>query len=953
LYPPLPVGLEIEYLPLMKTKFFALAIILVLIAATAWTVGEYEETALPLDPNVTIRKLDNGLTYYIRENSEPENRVFLRLVVNAGSILEVYDQLGLAHMAEHMAFNGTAKYEKSEIIDYLESIGMRFGPEINAYTSFDETVYMLQVPTDDPEKLDKGFDILSQWAFSISFENEEIDKERGVIVEEWRTGLGAQDRLREQQFPILFQNSRYANRLPIGDMDVIQSFEYDAIRRFYRDWYRPEHMAVIAAGDFDTDEIAGLIDTYFGEETGVSAGPIRARYAVPDHSDTLFALASDPELAYTQISVYNKADISALVSEEDYRDMLVHRLYGRMINARFSESSRSADPPFLAAGSGRSNLVRPKGINYLSAVVEGNNVTLALQSLLYEARRVKQFGFTQGELDRAVSETLTGIERAYTERDNAESESYMQEYTRHFLEGEAAPGIEAEFELYNRLVPEIGLEDINAIADGYLSESNRVILVSAVEKDNLEPVNQDEIAATLREVEAGAVTAYVDETSEEPLLKVAPEPGAVSSRVYHDEVDITEWRLSNGVIVYLKPTAFKNDEVRFTAFSPGGTSLYDQSDYLSARYASSLIEESGIGSFSATALEKKLAGLTVSVTPYIGTIEEGLRGMSSVRDTETLFKLIYTYFMPPREDSEAYGNLIRALETIAQNRESQPGRLFSERIQEILSGGHYTTEPLTAERVKNIGQLRAQEIFTERFSDAGDFTFVFVGNISPPDLETYLVEYIAALPAGDRMESWRDLGIERPAGLVTDTVVAGLEPKSQVITIFHGDYEWGRVNNHMLLSLADALRIRLREVLREDESGTYGVGVRAGFERFPKQRYTMQIYFGTSPDRAEELANLAMDTIFDFVATSPADLYLTKVKTTQREQFTLDIKENSYWVSGIKNAALHGRELSSILDYPELIDALDAQDIATAAKRYLDRGRYVRVILFPAAADDE
>lgn len=623
-----------------------------------------------------------------------------------------------------------------------------------------------------------------------------------------------------------------------------------------------------------------------------------------------------------------------------------------MINSRFSETARESNPPFLAAGSGRSNLVRTKGISYLSAAVEGNNVAPALRELIKAARRIQEFGFTKGELDRAQLESLRRIKRAYTERDNAESDSFMREYTRHFLTGEAAPGIEYEYELYGRFLQAITLAEIKAVADSYLADSNRIIVVSAVEKAGLAPVSEEAVAIALERTEKEIVTAYVDEVSDLPLLADMPTPGSILSRAHHEEVDVTEWRLSNGAGVFLKPTDFKNDELRFSVFSPGGTSLYDETQYLSASYAASVVRGSGIGDFSATALQKKLAGQTVSVSPYIGSIEEGLRGMSSIGDVETLFQLVYGYFSSPREDSDAYANLIRSLATVAQNRDSQPGRIFSERIQELLTGGHYTAEPLTVERIAEIDLSSSMEIYSERFENAGDFTFIFVGNITPEALEPFLENYIAALPSTGRTETWRDLGIERPLGVVEDVVPAGIEPQSQVAIIYHGEYQWSRSNNHMLLSLADALRIRLREVLREDESGTYGVGVRASYSRYPRERYVIRINFGTSPERAEDLADLAMSTIAEFRDRPPEDIYLTKVKETQRESFELDIKENAYWLRGIKNALVHGRELSSILSYPELIDGLDAGDLTDTAKGYLDEGRYIRVILYPETPEE-
>ena len=926
-------------------------ILLSLAALPLLSEGQWEENILPMDPNAAVGTLENGVTYYIRENGDPANRAYLRLVVNAGSILEDDDQLGLAHLVEHMAFNGTEKYAESEIVDYLESIGMRFGPEINAYTSFDETVYMLQVPSDEPEKLERGFDILSQWAFHVSFDAEEVDKERGVIVEEWRTGLGAQDRLRQQQFPVLFKGSRYANRLPIGDMEIIRSFPHEVIKRYYEDWYRPELMAVVAVGDFEAENIYKLIEQFFGNEPATQNGRIRETYQVPDHQDTLFAIGSDPELGYTQVSIYNKAEVSTLSTEEDYRGMLVHRLYSRMINSRFSERAQGADPPFLAAGSGRQSLVRTKGINYLSAVVTGNDVKRGLESLIKEAKGVNQHGFTKSEFERARKEVMRGIEQAYTERENAKSNAFMEEYTRHFLNGEAAPGIEYEFALYSRLLPTITLTEVNAISGDYLKSANRAILVSTVAKEGFEPVEEDDLAAALNDAENAAVSAYIDEDSDTPLLPTRPVPGEIVSREYYEEVDITGWTLSNGATVYLKSTDFMSDQLLFSAFSPGGTSLYDESDYPSALYAASLVRDSGFGGHSAVALEKKLAGKRVTVIPYIDPIEEGLRGRSSLDDVETLFQLIYGYFSFPRTDDQAFANLIRGLKTSVQNRDSQPRRRFTERINELLNSNHYTASPLTVERIDTIDPGRAAEIYAERFLDADDFAFVFAGSIAPDDLEPFLTNYIAALPSSERDETWRDLGVERPFGIVDDSIRAGIEPQSQVAIIFHSDYEWSKANNHRLLSLAESLRIRLREVLREDESGTYGVSVRARFERYPRERYSIQIYFGTSPERAEELSDLAIKVVREHRENPPDTEYITKVKATQQEKYELDIRENSYWVANMKNAILHGRAFSSILSTPEYIAGLDAEDLLSAAGRYLDENRYIRVILYPDSGD--
>lgn len=920
-----------------------------LIVTIFWCLAPIFLTAevLPVDPQVTVGTLENGLTYYIRENSEPKNRAVLRLVVDAGSMQESDEQLGLAHFTEHMAFNGTNKYAEDEIIEYMESIGMEFGPDVNASTSFDRTIYKLQVPTDTPDALEKAIEILEQWAFEMTLEDEEIDKERDVIVEEWRYRRGPSARLREQQYPVIFKDSRYAERIPIGEMDVIRTFPYETLRSFYRDWYRPDLMAVIAVGDFDDDRVESLIRDYFGSAENPRSAPERIYYEVPDHGSTLYAVASDPELQITSVSVYNKAPIGPLNTREDYREGLVHGLYAEMMNNRFKEIARGTDAPFLAGYAGSGRFVRTKDVYYLSGYVQGNDVAPAMEALVTEARRVKTFGFTEGEFQRAKLTLLERIDRALAEKDTSESEDYVAEYTRAFLEGEGIPGIEYEHRLYHTFIPEITLSEVNRVASNYLADENRVIAVSSIQRDDLPTVSEAQVREAVMTALVKEIEPYEDTLTDIPLLAQKPVPGRIVSSQYFREVDVTEWTLSNGVTVYHKQTDFKNDELMFSAYSLGGTSMVPDSEYFSAKYASAVIGESGLAVFSKTELEKKLAGKTVSVSSYVNELEEGLRGSSSAKDAETLFTLIRLYFTSPRHDPVGVEHLRRQLEAQVQNRDAQPDQIFFDRYNQILSSDHFRSTPLTEDTLQRVDFRKSFEVYRERFADPGDFTFFFVGSMSVDELKPLIETYIAGLPSRGDPEHWIDRGVEEPTGVIRETIEIGLEPISKIMLTFHGPYEWNRENNHRVLSLCDTLNIRLREVIREEEGGTYGIGAYPSYTRYPHPHYLVQIYFATDPARTDELIGKVLEVTRSMQREELDASYVTRIQETQRQEFEQNLRQNGYWLSVLKHAVFHGRELKSILALPEYIDELSTGELRDAARRYLDEETMVQLILLP------
>lgn len=902
---------------------------------------------IPLSSEIISGKLDNGLTYYIRRNARPENRVELRLAVNAGSILERDDQKGVAHFNEHMAFNGTKNFAEHELVNFLESIGMRFGPDLNAYTSFDETVYMLQVPADSAKVLETAFQILEDWAHLVSYDTEEIEKERGVVIEEWRLGRGAEMRMLDEQLPVILQGSRYAERLPIGDVEVLRKASPDVFRDFYRTWYRPELMAVVAVGDIDPKNIEGLIRKHFSRIEGKKDAPERTLYPVPDHRETLYAIATDPEATRTSVDIYYKRDTEPMDTVRDYRRSMVEGLYNAMFNQRLDELARQADPPFLGAYSALDDLVRTKEVYVLGAGVRETGIERGLETILTEAARVERFGFTQTELDRQKEETLRNVERLYTERDKQESGNLAAELVEHFLTGEPAPGIEYEYALYKKFLPDIELAEVNRLAGELITDRNRVVTVDAPEKPDVKVPTPDDIRTIFDRVARTEITAWQDTVSAGPLVEKEPEPSRVDREQTVPEVGVTEWRLSNGVRVILKPTDFKNDEVLFSAWSPGGNSLVADSSYVPAMTATSIVEESGAGRFTQSELIKKLSGKIVNVSPWISELREGFSGSASPRDLETLFQLTYLYFTEPRADSTAYRSVLARMKGAVENRSARPETAFSDTISATMGRYNYRVLPWTPARLEAMDLEESFRIYRERFADAGDFTFLLVGNFEPASIRPLVETWLGGLPSIPREESWRDNGIRPPEGVVQKVVRKGIEPKSLTQVIFTGPFKWDRRNRHVLDTLAGVLRIRLREVVREDLGGSYGVSVSASAEEFPRETYRLSIGFGSDPGRVKELVESVFAQIDSLRTQGPGGDYLEKVREMQLRTRETNLRENNFWLSILDTYTFHDENLAEIPDYPDLVKSVTAEDIRNAAREYLNEKRFVQVVLYP------
>lgn len=929
-------------------SFFTLLLLTLATAGAARAQEVDLQATLPLDPNVRAGTLDNGLRYYVRRNSEPEKRAELYLAVDAGSILETDDQLGLAHFVEHMLFNGTRRYPNEELIAFLESTGMRFGPDVNAYTSFDETVYTLTIPTDSVRIVEQAFDVLEDWAGHATLSDEMIDKERGVVVEEWRArDENAQGRIRDKTLPVILHGSRYKDRLPIGTPEIIREAPYETIRSFYERWYRPDLMAVVAVGDFDPDRFETLIREHFSSLEAPPGDPERATYDVPGHDSTMYAVVTDPEYPVTTATVYYKQPAEDFETVADYRERLIASLFNDMLNARLSEIARTGSAPFLGASAFRGALARPAEFYGLGAQTDEDSLLAGLEAVLTEAVRAREHGFTETELERARQEMLRGYERAYNERDKTSSAAFAREYVSHFLEDEPSPGIAYEYELVQDLLPGITVAEVNELAEELLAEENRAVVVVMPEKEGLTPPTEEQLAAAIESVDETAVEAYVDEVQDRPLIDRQLEPAEVVSTSTIPEVDVTVVDLANGVRVVMKPTDFKEDEVRFTAFSPGGSSLFSDDEAFEAETATSIVTRSGVADFDRTQLEKMLAGKIVSVAPYISETEEGFSGSASPEDLEMLFQLIHLYFTQPRSDQDAVASYQNQMRSSLENRAANPVAVFNDSLIAALYDGHVRRIPPTIEMVETVDTSDVMAFYRDRFNDAGDFTFIFAGNLDVDEVKGLAAKYLGSLPSQDRDESWRDVAPDLPAGVVETTVFEGMGQQSRVALVFSGPFDYDREHRHRIRTLGDVLTILLRRELREDRGGVYGVSVNPGTSDRPDETYTMFIHFSCDPERVDELTQAVFAVIEQLKNEGPPEDVVATVKEQQRRERETDVRTNSFWVSVLDFYFSRDEDVLDVLRYDEMIQSTTAEEIQEAARTYLAMDRYVKGVLYP------
>jgi zinc protease len=934
-------GIRVSSARLFAAAAFAIAFAGVPSVATA------QQSPLPFDPAVTVGTLSNGMRYYIRENHKPEKRAELRLVVNAGSVLEDDNQRGLAHMVEHMAFRGTKKFAGNQISSYLESVGMRYGPDINAFTSFDETVYMITIPTDTAAIVDKGFQILSEWAHDVAFDPAQIEKERPVVIEEWRLGQGAENRMQNKWFPVLFTGSKYGERLPIGLKSVLETYKPATLRRFYDTWYRPDLMAVVAVGDFDKRQIETLITRYLGAIPRPTTPSVRPLSAVPANAGTLVSINSDKEATRSVIRLLYKQPKRLNTTAATYRQHLVEGLFGAMFNDRFAEITQKPNPPFINAFASQGDLVRTAETFSLSAIVADNGIQRGLGAILTEGERVKRFGFLQSELDRAKKDMQRGIEQAYAERDKTNSGVYADAYSSAFLQSQPSTSVQYDLDAITKLLPGITLAEVNKLAGEWMTDRNRVLATTSPDKPGIVNPPSGELLLAFDAVKGADLTAYAETAPSQQLVDKDPTPGTVVSERQINEIGVTEWKLSNGVRVLLKPTDFNADQIALTSYSPGGASLLPDASYIAASAADLIPATSGVGKFTVIDLQKFLAGKQVSVFPQIDDLSEGVSGSASQRDVETMLQLVYLYFTQPRLDTSLVNTFIGRYKGVLANRSASPEAAFSDTLQVTLAQHSLREQPVSAAVLDRIDFAKSFDFYKERFADASGFTFVFVGNFKVDSMKPLIAKWLGALPSTGRKETWRDTGIRPPTGVVQRVVKKGAEPKARTALIFTGPFEYTRQNRYYLSALGELLNIKLREALRENMGGTYGVSVSPGASRDPLPSYRFTIGFGSAPERLEALTAAALAQIDSVKRFGTTPEYLTKVKEAALRSRETAIKQNGYWLSQIATFDQNGWPLAEIPDGDKLITALTADDLKRAATKYLRIDNYVRVSLYP------
>ncbi|WP_316750011.1 M16 family metallopeptidase [Pedobacter gandavensis] len=919
--------------------------------STSTAVKKSTGQLIPNDPNVKIGKLPNGLTYYIRKNTEPKNRAELYLATSIGSLMENDDQLGLAHFTEHMAFNGSKDFPKNDMINYLQKAGVRFGADLNAYTSFNQTVYQLPIPTDSASVFKSGFKILANWAGKITMDGEEIDKERGVIIEEDRQrGKNAQERMQKQMLPLILKGSRYENRLPIGKVELLQTFTHDKIRDFYKDWYRPNLQAVIAVGDFDVNEVEQLIKQNFSELANPANPRPRLAYDLPDNKEPLVKIITDPEQPYNIAQIMYKQRGGVVKTTEDFKKSLMYSMINSMISARFQEILQKGTPPFLVAQSSygpfQGGLV-PNVNAFHTVVVSSTAESLekALAAGLAENERVVKFGFLPSELEVAKKNINAGNEKRLKEKDKTASAAFVQKYLNNFLQGTSIPSTEYSYELTKKTLEEISLAEINALAKTLLTKDNQIILVQAPEKDKAALPTEAKLLAVMKNAGNG-VTPYVDNSINKPLLDKKPVAGKIVAEKKIDAVGVTELTLSNGIKVLLKPTDFKNDQIVFSSFGKGGTSLASNNDFRSAEMVS-LIPESGVGEFNPSNLNKLLAGNTGSATAYVSDLYQGFSGGASPKDLETSFQLVYAYATKPRKDAEIFNKNMGDYKVILGSKGANPSSVFADTVQAVLSNYHERGMPMNLTDLDKISLDKAFAFYKDRFADLGDQTFVIVGAFDVEKIKPLIETYIASLPAAGKPQNFVDNGVNPPTGKISKTVYKGLEDKAAVELYIHGDYDYTPENNVQLEALNEALKIKILERLREKESGVYSPKVSLSTSKHPKAHYYFTISFSCAPANVDKLIAASLDEVNKIKQSGASTDDLAKFKSEEQRQMELSLRNNGFWLGYLAGAVKNGEPLDLVLQQPKLMEQVTVESTKASANKYLNENNYLRFVLLP------
>ncbi|MFN5022193.1 MAG: M16 family metallopeptidase [bacterium] len=910
------------------------SISLVIAFFLSFSIVAQENTAakLPFDANVTKGKLDNGLTYYIRENKKPEKKVELRLVIKTGSIMEDDDQQGLAHMAEHMAFNGTKNFKKNDIVSYLQSIGVEFGNDLNAYTSFDETVYILPIPTDQPSNLEKGFQILEDWAHQVTYLDEDINSERAIILEESRVGKSGEERMFKKIYPELFKGSKYGQRLPIGIDSIIKTFNPNAIRRFYQDWYRPDLMAVIVVGDISKADAIKYITKHF---SSIRSASIRKRdfASVPAYAENKAMVVTDKEATGFEFSInYPAMPFQNPQNIGEYRKELFNNLYTSLLSNRLRELTQKENPPFVYAGASFGSYAK----NYQSFSIQGStgtsDVQKGIEATLIELERVKRFGFTEPELERARKNILTAYERSWNNRDKTESSQFADEYIRNFTDNEAVPGIDAEYQMIKQLLPTIKLSEVNGITDLFKNEKNRFTYVMGPTTGAKLPSTENILAMLDAKAKDVTIKPYEEKLVATNLLTNSPKSGKLVSSKKNALLGTTELVLSNGVKVSLKVTDFKNDQILFSASRYGGLSNYSLKDKYSAENAVTMVASMGVGAFSPTDLGKALAGKSAMLRPSISNYSAGFSGNSSKKDIETLFQLLNLYVKEPRKDSALYTSVIQRGKAQVAMLGANPQVAFIDTLTKVL----YNNNPLAPTAVPKIANFdkidldRSLAIYKERLGDVGGMHISIVGSFDEKEMISLLEKYVAGLPATGK-STYTDNKVKLFTGTNEFRFKKGKEDKSLIIGILHGEIPYAESTALKFSGLGDAMNIIITEEMREKIQGIYGGAASIEYNKIPTGRFQLVLQLPCGPAKVDTLIAAFNHELKKMAESGVAQSYVDKVKKAWLEKYKVDAKTNEYWLSVLQSINRGETTADRILNAEKYFNGLTAGDIKEAA----------------------
>ena len=905
------------------------------------------------DPNVTIGKLENGLTSYIRKNDYPKDRVEFRLAVNAGSNQETDAQQGLAHFTEHMAFNGIEGFPGNSMVDELRSKGVVFGADLNAYTSFDETVYMIPMPTTDPGNIDLGLKILRGWAAGLLYDNKEIDEERGVIIEEYRLGLGASDRMRKEYWPILMKDSRYADRLPIGKLDILQTFDYQTIKDFYKDWYRPDLQAVIVVGDIDVKEIEAKIKTVFGNIPAKQNPKKKEIYGIAPNKEPLVAVCTDPEATGSQVMLIRKHQHSAMKTIGDFRQQLCIDLYNAMYDARFEEMTQDPKCPFIGASAGYGDFIGNTDMYGSNAMAKENRINDAVTVLMQEDYRVLKHGFLQTELDRAKEELLERYDKAAKEVDKTESARFASEYINNFLRQDPIPGAKRENNYAKKLIEGITLDEINALAKGWVTDDNMVAIITAPEKEGVKVPTKEEVLSILNDKSLANVEAYVDTYKDQEILeKETLKPGKIINIEKIEAVGAEKWTLSNGINVYVKKTDYKNDEILFSASSKGGKTLYPVKDLASADFAAEIIDRGGIAGLDYNSLMKKMKGKNVGVSPNISLLTEGFSGSSTPKDLEFFFQYLNAFFTNPRIDENAFQLVMDETKEQVKMITAQPMYKFIGKFIEAA----YNYDPYMKqmfsyddEYFAQVDFNRAVQIYKERFANPADFNFFFVGNYDEKEMKEFVELYLGSMKTDMSKKENYNLSVlkPRPDKASTQTVYAGTEQQGWMGMYITNPIEWNYRNSIIADMIGEALDIQFVKIVREKMGDVYSPMVQMSASKLPNPEMTLMILLGCNPEKTDKLADASLKILNDFKVKGPDKKSMELIKKQMLSTRAKNIQTNRFWLGYISGKVTQDEPILNPSEYDNIVNSVTKKEMVEFMKKYFKPEIYTRADMHP------